>query len=493
MGHVKLFRALSLGSLVGCGITQVELAPLAPDELLVVGSVPDRVIERFTHEQGGVLDESRLSLRYPNDGSAVPADLAFMRFVWEGAPAMPSPKPMPKAKDDGPEASEGMFYELCLEASAHTLCFYTDRTELDVGDKHWRGLAGSGSGDIAVRLRGLRGVEPLLAAPVTTLRTLAASASSTIYYANLALGTMQRGHLSSTFPEEASLSSPWAAACSTISRDGTRLVHMPSEHELQLVSLPTLDVLWTLATPFADASCAGLSFDPTARRIAFASAGRLALIDAETSALLTSTDESFPRVSHPDWSSDGRFLAVTLWPSDAMPDEMALQGTSLGRIPVSVDGALETSELLLAPSKKDQTLAFPSYSRDGGWLAYVQVKGKLRDGKEATLWLLPAAGGTPVALQRSASDPPKAEASVQLAAPAWLPSSDPTLEWLVFSSARASSLTAPAMGRQQLWITPVDKSLAAQGMDPSGPAVWIPFQAADSSNARPMIATGSNH
>lgn len=478
--------------LVACGVTQVELAPSAPDELVVLGKVPGGVLERFAREQSGTLDAARLSLRYPAEGTRLPENLPAMRFVWDSAQA---PKPMPmKPKPDKPQAPGPMYFELCLDAAEHRLCLYTDRHELDVTGDHWRSLLAADVGaDVVVRLRGVQDTEqPMFAVAPRTMSVLAPIASGSIYYKSLAHASLERVEIDSLQRDAATLPAPWPSSTAALSRDGKRLAWTPSDHEIQLLSLPELTVLWTVEAPFAGPVSAGLSFDPTARRIAFARAGQLALLDADSGAVLTHTDPQAALtlgVSHPDWSPDGRFLAVTLWPMDAVLDELALEGTSLGRIAVALDGSLAAPEVLLASSKRDETLAFPSYARDGNWLAYVQLKGKLRDAREPALWLMPSAPGrAPLRLQRALADKPKDDTTASLTAPTWLPGAEAGVDWLLFASGRAAGFEAQAMGQQQLWITPVDKALAQQALDPSGPALWLPFQAADAHNTNPLFA-----
>jgi hypothetical protein len=266
-----------------------------------------------------------------------------------------------------------------------------------------------------------------------------------------------------------------------LARDGRSLVYAPSETRLALLRLPAFSLVWEIETPLPGRGPVSLAFDPTAQRVACARAGQLVLLDADTGALLPGAVlPDAIRVGHPDWSPDGRSLSVTLWPEKGPADEQALEGSSLARIAVALDGALSAPEVLLASSKPDETFAFASHSPDGAWLVFERLRGKLGDAREAGLWMVASAGGTPLPLTLGApSEPkPKPTGSQQ---PRWLQAAGSP--WLVFVSSRALDGRMLAKDQRQLWLAPMFLEQARKGQDPSGPALWLPFQAADASSS----------
>jgi hypothetical protein len=54
--------------------------------------------------------------------------------------------------------------------------------------------------------------------------------------------------------------------------------------------------------------------------------------------------------------------------------------------------------------------------------------------------------------------------------------------WLTFSSARPYGLRLGAYQKVQLWMVAYDPAKAANGLDPSFPAFWLPFQDIGSDN-----------
>ncbi|MGZ3451941.1 MAG: hypothetical protein ACXVEF_20190, partial [Polyangiales bacterium] len=56
------------------------------------------------------------------------------------------------------------------------------------------------------------------------------------------------------------------------------------------------------------------------------------------------------------------------------------------------------------------------------------------------------------------------------------------LYWVTFSSRRAYGLRTAAGKTAQLWMTAIDPAKAKAGVDPSGPAFWLPFQDVTSGN-----------
>ncbi len=460
----------------GC-LTQVELARTAPDEVWVIGDVPAATIARFAADASRVTDP-RLQLTYPEPESEIPANLGALRIAWElkgkVEAEMPPPMGMMKAKGEpGPAAAA--YFELCLRNELRALCAYTDGSQVDIDGARLAPLAADRL-PLVLQLRALVDAEqPVLAASEITLGLSAPLASGTLYYQ--AQDQLWRAPISGASAEA------WAAGAGpeaprfVISRDGTRMLYAPSPEELQWLSLPERTVLWSRTQPLMGPSQASLALDPLGQRIALARGGRLVILAAQTGEILSALDaldaKDAPRVSHPDWSPDGSHLVVTLWPAAFMADEGALEGTSLARIAVGPDATFSAPELLVGPAQPDETLCFPAYSRAGTWIAYLRFKGKLRDKKEAALWITPSAGGpaAPVVHEKPMKDAKKA-LQLEPAAPVWWPSEDGDgLAWLTVSA------QGPLTGKTpQLYLLPVNEAALTEGASAEASGVWLPFQ-----------------
>jgi hypothetical protein len=231
------------------------------------------------------------------------------------------------------------------------------------------------------------------------------------------------------------------------------------------------------------------TFDPTASRIAIASRGVLRVLDADSGAPLAQAELGAGiYVSHPDWSPDGRYIALTLLPADAIPDDENVSGTSIARVRVALDGSLAAPEVLVAPMGKDDTLLFPSYSPDGAWLAFERAKGASKEATEASLWLVAADGGEPIELKRAASIKGMDKAHSADSMPTWMPGERANAPWLLFSSTRNYGSHVLAEAQDQLFLTAIDGDAALRGEDPSAPAIWLPSQELGSSNHRALFA-----
>jgi hypothetical protein len=254
------------------------------------------------------------------------------------------------------------------------------------------------------------------------------------------------------------------------------------------------------------------SFNPDGTRLIYATKGALKLIDAGSGAPLG--DVKLPegyRANYPDWSPDGRFVAIAYLQSDKETNNKEISGSSLARLAVNDDDTFGMPEVLLAGDGKDDTLYFPAYSPDSRWLAFVRAKGKSKDSPNAQLFLLAADGsGEPIALDRlnravNGKDMPKDMMGKDLmptdmmmmpkdvgdSMPTWAPSSRPGIFWLAFSSTRDYGDVLVDAKRDQLWGAAIDPARIEKAQDPSYAAFWMPFQDTSEGNHRAFWALAS--
>ena len=108
----------------------------------------------------------------------------------------------------------------------------------------------------------------------------------------------------------------------------------------------------------------------------------------------------------------------------------------------------------------------------------------------AALYLVSAAGGTPVKLQRA-----NGTGDVTNSWPKWAPAlAANKVWWLAFSSTRDYGHVLVNSTRQeikgskkpQIWITAIQVNKLGGGSDPSFPAFWLPGQRIDSGNHIPF-------
>jgi hypothetical protein len=494
-----------------CDLRDLELAPNAPT-VLIDGDVPSDVIARFASDTSAPLTAKELSLSAPSDGAMVPENLAPMTLAWQVAPtppAMPAPPappakmpkmPMAKApKMDAPAmgaptTAPDAVFELRVRGPYTELRVYTRALRYVLPRARWEALlqeARGGSVSLGLRRLTSGASGPLVAAQEVSFAVAGAIPRGGLYYMSSTIAGIKYARIEDSSATQVSLLSgapssgapaPGARACvgcHAISRDGRHLAAGLGPGRVQSWRLDALKSVSASREASAESDFGYAALDPTGVRLAYAYAGSLKVFAADTGALLIdrwlSTDV---RASYPDWSPDGRSLLFTRWSDDAKSETM-LQGSGLARASVLADGTL-ADVTLVRPAASDETLRFASTSPDGQWVAFESMKGP--DEKNATLQLVDAAFRMkPVTLQRAVPS------GTQASMPSWLPGAAPGEWWLAFTSSRDVPGESDATNAQ-LWLTHCDVSAAADGRDPSAPAVHLPFQGVDEDNRRALFA-----
>jgi hypothetical protein len=515
--------------LAACGINPVELSPGSVGTLIVIGNVPRGAIERLAADssQAGA-SPMQLSFVYPSDASALPDGLAPIAFEWQGmlgpaskAPApndktmppapgpmagasgMPSPPDMPDMKSAGADApkpmpsapaARGMLiaYELRAIGAHGELRLYTAASPASFPAERWRAFVHEQlAGPLRVELRALaQNGQISRAAPLMLSVRPALPAGSLYAWSTSARGIVRAGldatQAEALSPPADAVSSSGGApciGCHSVSRDGRRVLAAVGGSARLLSWQPASATSISIAgAPLAPNNYVFGSFDPFAARIALAYAGGLRLYDADSGQLLVEASWPGIAVDHPDWSPDGRYIAVSMTTTaPAAPGKTS----DIARIRVGPDGTLESPESLVTGMPKDASRDYPAYSPDAEWIAFEQRKGPAAS-NQSTLWLVAANGGEAIQLQRAAALS-KADAASDWA-PNWLPTDVPGQAWLVFTSERAVGAFVPALGQRQLFLSALDLPLATAGKDPSLPALWLPFQERSSSYRRAQWA-----
>jgi dipeptidyl aminopeptidase/acylaminoacyl peptidase len=229
------------------------------------------------------------------------------------------------------------------------------------------------------------------------------------------------------------------------------------------------------------------TFSPDGTRLLYAHKGALSLLDVDDGQKVL--EVALPAghlATHPDWSPDGRHVAVAYVAGDRAGNK-DVTGSSIARLPVNDDGTFGEPEVLVASEDKDDTLFFPVYSPDSRWLAFARGHGKSKDNASAELFLVDAEGaGEPIALDRLNHRVRSEDGVLDLGntMPTWAPSTEPDVFWLAFSSIRDYGDVLVDAARDQLWGAAIDPARIDAGDDPSYSAFWMPFQDIDEGNHR---------
>jgi hypothetical protein len=306
------------------------------------------------------------------------------------------------------------------------------------------------------------------------------AASGALYY--VAAGGILRGELAQ--PVAAKLY-PQAGdnarvAAPSISLDGTTMA-LAYNDSLRTLDLATLNPITTAAGPIGSTA-----LSPDGGLVVVANMGMLQLRDARTGDGVGAPDGRVmlgAMATHPDWSPDGKALAVAVGTKVTNTD---LKAGSIARVPYLGNGQWGAPQVLVASTGDMDNNFFPRWSPDGAAIAYVHTAGPIGD-PSAELRIVPAGGGSPAVLQRAShrvalDDVPGLASSM----PAWAQTSAGTM-WLAFVSGRPYGAVRPMPGGGQIWISAIDPARLGGG-DPSAAAFWVPAQDVTTAGASPAWA-----
>lgn len=404
---------------------------------MVVGRVPDDALWTLL-EARDAKPEPRLSIKYPSDRVRIPENVAPLRFRLEGDPMPMAMKEPAMGPMEGAKAgAEVRVYELRFEADGERLRVFATEPAMQVPDQRWSSLlAHARDGEISVVGRALledghvlttKPIHVLVAAPIPQ------------GVARYASGTDNQAR-------QGAIDTAW--------QDGT----------IQTTDYPTL-------TPWESAARAG-------DLVATADGGMLSIRAGQTDIALAWSRDYF--IETPSWSPDGDWLvfaarALEMEPmmpaGPDMPGAMELSG--IFRVSVGADTAVGTPQRLLTADKPDSFLRAPSFSPDGGYLAFEQGKGADKTGK---LSLMASDGAQEAALSTK-------EWKGDGAYPTWLPSAEDGESWLVFSQPRSDVDDGRDADHLQLWMLSL-RARDGAPPEPAGEPFWLPLQSADEDNRR---------
>jgi hypothetical protein len=416
---------------------------------------------------------------YPSNETMFPRNLERVEYQWRAGASLD-------------------VFEIRFESKVASVRYYTaDKTWLPTPEVwHWLADTHAGS-SLTFSVRGIASASPatIYRSQDVTLFFSGSEVLGALYYWSTGAQGVMRATLSSPaaakfFTDPAS-GDKTCVSCHTVARNGKRLAGGYGGESLRQVSIPerTLQIPSAPATKGMDYGFG--TYNPAASRLLFSNKGLLTLLNAETGQKIK--DLTLPAgafASHPDWSPDGKYVAVSYQVGGKAPGNKAVQGTSLARIPVLANDAFGDPEVLVASTGANDTLYFPSHSPDSKYIAFVRGVGQSKDNSTSQLWLVPAAGGDPIALTRLNERVGNEDkiTGIGNSMPTWAPSSQPGLFWLAISSIRNYGDILVGTTRDQLWGAAVDPALIAKSKDPSFPAFWMPFQNLEEGNHRAFWA-----
>jgi hypothetical protein len=179
--------------------------------------------------------------------------------------------------------------------------------------------------------------------------------------------------------------------------------------------------------------------------------------------------------THVNWSPDGTRLVYSSCASAVQ--DWVVTGCGLRTIEVGPGDAFGADTQLLA-ADPSWNYYYPSFSPGNDWIAFNRSTEDAYDDPDAQVMIMPAAGGTPIRLDRANLDGSRSNSW-----PRWAVQ-DGDIAWMAFASRRAYGRVVD--GKAQVWLAEVDLARAAQGLDPSAPAIWLPGQDTTTGNHTPV-------
>jgi hypothetical protein len=425
------------------------------------------------------VDAAMLEIVYPSDETMFPQNMGRVTHQWRAGAGLD-------------------LFQVSFESPLVHLRLYTVDRFFVPDPPTWAALAGSHAGSsVQMTVRGLEQASPgrVYRSSTVTYYYSRASVGGAAYYWSTRTQALMRATLDAPIATQiypAPGTSHPCTGCHSISRDGRRIA-VSSDERLRVISAPGGEELVSNNVRYGWGA-----FDPTGTRLLISHDGNLALYDAETGTKITDVPLPLEKsATHPDWSPDGTQIALT-FAQPRMGETEAedvknkeVKETSLALISVEANNTFGAPVILVRSQSEDDTFAFPSFSPDGRYIAYVRIRRDSRDAISSVVYLIPREGGAPVAMDRLNRRVGERSGVMNLGntMPAWAPSSRPEISWLVFSSIRDYGEVLSGAARDQLWGAAIDTARAAIGDDPSYAAFWLPFQSSEDGNHRALWST----
>lgn len=487
-----------------------------PDRIIappVFGPGADKTTEgQFTGPAGGAAPQ----VVYPLDGVMLASNINQMRLAFSADPG----HSYFRVTLDSPRYQQTLY--LGAAACQGTECSYR------VDDKVWNAIAHASGGKATLTVAGTAGAGQPVGTAVLTLLFSPQDVRGGLYYFSTSRNGLMRVPFGGTAAVPFLLGNGSGGVkncigCHGVSRDGKKVAAVfdlpdgyagivdgtdPTKFLLQPVESDG-DKLWNFA-----------SFSPDGTRLITVWDGLMSLRDGNTGKLIKNVSSSLlgGRASMPEWSPDGEsivFVRVSArgrLGSDFGSEDIKAGDWFLGDAGdiavVPYNGGAFGQAVTIVPSTTGAEYHFyPSLSPDSGWILFNSaaypgcssdsaaaktgfnlklVRCVSYDQTAARLRLVRALPNqTPIELTRATHQPNKTTAW-----PKFAPFQQGNLVFFTFSAKfdygfvikQAELKASEDSYRPQIWMSGIDLSKAALGMDPSYPPFWLPFQDAGTNN-----------
>jgi hypothetical protein len=407
--------------------------------------------------------QSGTGMTYPSDGIVIPKNQPSIHFQWE---------------DMGAGA-----YRLKFESEVTELTIYSTGLSWISDSELWPVIGESNAGltitsTLSARLGDQVTVRDSQSMSVQDLE----ATGSIIYWTPTAQGLMEIPYGEAARSFLTITETGHCVGCHAISSEGmVAFVYDSSSSPLGMKTIEGLvDVI-----PYGSAGNANYkTFSPDGRFLLTNLNGVLSLYDGITGAYLSSpTIENASWVNNMDWAPDDSYLIFIDSPSAS--HDLTFSGGTIKRAEHLGDGAFGPAEDILSVAGLDPTYGFttiyyPVVSPDSRWVMFNASTGDTYDDPDATMFVVPIEGGTPIELAKA-----NITASMGNSLPKWAPATaGDDVWWFAFASRRIyGGITS---GNPQIWLSSFDPTKAITGDDPSSVAIWLSNQDSAQSNHIPV-------
>jgi hypothetical protein len=302
------------------------------------------------------------------------------------------------------------------------------------------------------------------------------------------------------------------SGCHSVSRDGSIIAFAATDDnnaaDSMLAAAPTANLASALirpsAAPIAPTShnAALMALSPQGDFVIVSTdQGNLALWNTKTGQKVQDLSSSLfggLGATCPDWSADGRYIALTLAPQAWFDADWAVKTGAIAIMPYN-NGSFGPAQTIVPAGAEIH--ACPSFSPDGKWIAFVSAPpaGQYGDSSQnprSHLQLVSAQGGTVIDLTNASQQDQMilgVKTTPELGAYSTWPKFAPYVQssgnllFVTFHSRMDYGFVLPNhtattqtdlsnIANPQLWFAAIDVSKVAGGGDPSYAPAWLPMQ-----------------
>jgi len=258
-------------------------------------------------------------------------------------------------------------------------------------------------------------------------------------------------------------------ACHALSHDGTRMAlnYDGGNGQADIIDVATQSSI----VPAGNEYFANFhAYSPDDTLVLSVFQGIFTLRDGFTGAVVETL--GLEHVTYPDWSADGTLVAFTRALAPSV--DWAFHGGQIEFMSFDGPGNWGTP-VVLVPSQPETNFYYPAISPCGDWVVFNRSTGNTYSDDDAELWVISIDGGTAIRL-----DAVNLDGDFRTSWAKWNPDvashKGQSLMWLTVSSMRGYGHTLADGELPQIWMAAFDPLAAEDGVDPTWPAFYLPFQ-----------------